>query len=535
MKKSSTLARSTGVVSIVTLASRILGMLRDMVIASFFGAGMITDAFFLAFTIPNLLRRLVAEGSLSTAFVPVFTDSLEKSDDDARNAIKEITSFSILLTGFLTVIGIFAAAQLTDFFAPGFSVSDEQRSLTIELTQIMMPYVIVISLIALGAGALNTLGVFAVPAAAPAILNIAMISSVLVFGRFFNQPIYALAISVPIGGIAALIPELRLLRKRKFAMGFGNPFKSTPVRKIATLMLPSVLAASVYQIMVLVNRMLASMLGQGSISWYYFADRLVQFPLGVFSIALATAILPELSRKASRGENESFDKQLLSGLNWVSFIILPATCGLAMLSTPLVEAIYAYGKFSGDDIPRTANALIAFSIGLWAVSAHALIVRGFLAKKNTLIPATISSLTIVLNIFLAIAFMGVPITSGQTALARLIYSIQADIQLLSLGHVGLALAGSVSSFVNFIILSAFLRKIQCQIKWSDFLFSSLRSLACTLVMGGVLFAIAELKLPALGTLALSVPIGAAVYFLAAKLLKSPELGQTLSMLRKSKA
>jgi len=534
-KKQPSLARSTGIVSIVTLASRILGMLRDMTIAIFFGAGMVSDAFFLAFTIPNLLRRLVAEGSLSTAFVPVFTDSLESSDDSARKTIKEVTGFSLLITGVLTILGILGAGYLTDFFAPGFSNNESQRQLTIVLTQIMMPYVVIISLIALGAGALNTLGKFALPAAAPAILNIAMISGIFCFSQVFEQPVYGLAIAVPIGGILALIAQTVQLKKIGFPMKIASPFGSQAVKTIALLMIPSIFASSVYQIMVLVNRMLASMLGKGSISWYYFADRLVQFPLGVFSIALATAILPKLSKHASRGEDKEFEQQLLSGLNWVSFIILPASCGLIMLSEPLVKCIYAYGAFSGDDIPKTANALIAFSIGLWSISAHAVLVRGFLAKKNTSIPATISSISIVLNIFLAIAFMGKPISTPESSMAQAIAFIQDNTQLLSLGHIGLALAGSLASLVNFAILSLFLKKLNCKLNWMKFISSSILSLLCTLVMAAALYSVSSTGFGAMLKILIGVPSGAAIYFLAAKLFGSKELNQTISFIKDRRA
>jgi len=531
------LAKATGIVGSLTLVSRVLGLVRDIVVAMFFGAGFATDAFFVAFKIPNLLRRLVAEGSLATAFVPIFTDHLDESDESGRKAFGAVSSFTLLLTLVLTILGVLYAPEIADFFAPGFAKHPEKKELAASLLRIMFPYVILVSILALASSALNALGVFAGPAAAPAILNVALITSVLFLREHFEQPIYALAWAVLAGGVLALLPQLVLLHRRGFALHFRSPFRSEPVRRLLFLMLPSVVSASVYQIMVFINTLLASMLEEGSVSWLYYADRIFQFPLGVFSIALATAVLPSFSRLVSQGKNEEFSAQLSQTLSWVSFITIPAAAGLIVLAEPMVRTFYEHGLFDSESSLKTADALWAYALGLWSISVHTVLVRAYLANKNTKLPAYVSCISIAANICLACALMGptASLAEGSTpdgGFAGLITSLQQSLSLYPLGHVGLALASSLATFLSAAALLALLPRLGVRVLMGGFFFSALRALAGSLVMVGVLTQVRDSVGSDLLILLICVPVGALTYAACSFLLKTPEIDDILRRARK---
>lgn len=530
--KSASIAKTTSLVSVITLVSRVFGMLRDTIVASYFGAGYVSDAFYLAFTIPNLLRRFVAEGTLLPAFVPVFTDQLNKSKDDAKKAVAATTAFSLMLTVTLTVLGVYFAPEITDLFAPGFRQNKEQFLLAVVLTQIMMPYIITVSLLAIAGGAQNTLGYFGLSAASQVIMNFVMIIGVPFSTKFTSEPIYGVAWSIPISGLISLIPNLYLLKRLGFPMSLANPFNSPAVSKIAKLMIPAILAASVYQLMVLINRMLASMLPNGSITWYYYADRLVQFPLGVFTVALSTAILPRLSKLSTENNDLEFNKQLGDGLSWISFVTIPATAGLCFLATPIVNAIYRYGHFGQQDSIQTANSLVAFSIGLWAISAHSLVVRAYFARKNTTLPSIISVFTILLNSILAVCFMGKPSSFEHSTVGQIITNIQSHAGLLSLGHVGLALAGSAGAFLGFLSLAICLRFIRVSPDWIKFIKDTLQATIAASVMSVFLILIARQNLPAILTLLIAIPIGGLIYQLTAHLIGNKQAKESWVIIRK---
>ena len=524
--KTSSVAKTTGLVSLFTFLSRIFGMIRDSAIAAFFGAGIFTDSFYLAFTIPNLLRRFVAEGTLTPAFIPVFTDELKKSEDNAKQTIKATTSLSLILTITLSALGILYAHELTDFFAPGFRNNPEQFELTVNLTRLMLPYIIAISLLAFSGGAQNALGYFALAAGTQVIMNFIIIIGVPTSwfiskeSLLNTKPIYVLAIFVTLSSFIALIPNISLLKKLGFPLGFSNPFKSDAVKKIFYLMIPAILAASVYQLMVLFNRMLASMLEQGSITWYYYSDRLVQFPLGVFSVALATAILPKLSKLSTNNNNQEFDKELSIGLSWISYVTIPATFGLSLLSKPIVNSVYGYGLFSDNDSIQTSSCLIAFSVGLWAISAHSLIVRAYFAKKNTFLPSIISICVLITNTTLAIAFMGKPKNISNNSLSSFISFAQKKIEILDLAHVGLALAGSIGSLIGFISLAFLLRTINVRVYWAEFIKNSALSLIAALVMALFLYYTRGISVTPIIKLILLIPSSALIYQASTTLLKS---------------
>lgn len=534
--KTTSVARATGVVSIVTLASRVLGMVRDILIANYFGAGFATDAFFTAFKIPNLLRRLVAEGSLSTAFIPVISDELEKGTEAVSDALRKATGFCLILTIVLTGVGLLLCDEITLLFAIGWSGQPEKLQLASDLLRIMFPYVIIISLTALSAGTLNAMGHFAWAAAAPAILNIAFITAILFFSPSFAEPIFSLPLALIIGGILGLIPMALSLRSMGLSLWPKSPFGSTVVRRLLKLMLPAVISSSVYQIMVFLNSIFVTMLTEGAPSWLYFADRLFQFPLGVFSIAVATAVLPSLARHATKNDTKGFSKLLTETLGWVGFITIPASAGLILLSLPIVQVIYQSGVFTESDSQNTAIALIGFSIGLWPLSCLTVIIRAFLAKKNTTTPAVISVFSILLNIVLALSLMGSPIEPNANIGTRAVAAIQALLPAFSFGHVGLAMASSIASLVSLIALSMLIKKkIQVELGWGQLTESIVKTGLATAAMSAALWFVGpyleNISNPIAHLLVL-ILVGIATYFTTSLLLKSKEMHSSMQILRK---
>ena len=524
------LIKTTGIVGISTLLSRILGMLRDSVTwAIFANYPVLTDAFYVAFRIPNLLRRLVAEGSLATAFVPIFTESLEKSKTEAQRSLSEVLSFCLILTLLLSVFGIVLAPQITSIFAPGFGANTEQHRLTVSLMRIMFPYIILVSVLALFSSVLNTLKRFFLPALAPAILNAIIVITLLVASISDETPIYQLAASVLVGGAIVLFPLIWQLKNLGFSIKPKNPLKSPHVKNLFLLMLPAIFSASLYQIMIFVNSMLASLLERGSISYLYYADRLFQFPLGVFTLALATAILPSLSRLAAQNNHSALSDHLSSALRWVSFITLPATAGLFILAEPICTIVYEWGNASADDSRQIASALRYYSLGLWAVSCQSIVVRTFIAKKNTLIPAAVACLSILSNCLLAIALMGPIEKHSGGAVSEAIIYLQTKLGFFSLGYEGLALAGSISSFIALILSLLLLPTINCRPKLSSSLICLIKSLLATGVMSGALLYTTSLPLPMRSLALVGIVVGLVSYFLAAKLLKIAELKEVLSL------
>ncbi len=297
-------------------------------------------------------------------------------------------------------------------------------------------------------------------------------------------------------------------------------------------MLPSVISASVYQIMVFINTLLASLLAEGSVSWLYYADRIFQFPLGVFSIALATAVLPSFSRLVSEGKNDAFANQLSHTLSWVSFITVPASVGMIVLAEPLVSSFYEHGLFDSGSSKNTASALWAYAVGLWSISVHTVLVRAFLAKKNTTLPAYIACFSIALNILFACALMGPAVLTPSTQFAELIVSAQQSVALFTLGHVGLALAGSLTTVISAACLLLLLPRLDIALNYPLFLKALLRSLIASGVMALALYFLADLFASSILTLVVCVPLGALIYAVSCFLLKTPELQEIVVLTKK---
>jgi len=509
------LTKAAGVIGSATLLSRIMGFIRDMVIAWFFGAGLLSDAFFVAFRIPNLLRRLFAEGSLSIAFVPVFTEYLKK--DGRTEAFKMARStlrmLSILLV-ILTVAGILSAPWIVRVVAPGFTGA--KFTLTVTLTRIMFPYIFFICLVALSMGILNTLGHFAAPALAPVFLNVAIIGAVLFIAPHMETPVAGLAIGVLIGGFLQMLLQVPFLIKKGFRFWQTAPVYHPGVKRIGKLMGPAVFGAAVYQINILIGTLLASLLPEGSVSYLYYADRLVQFPLGIFAISMSVAVLPSLSRQAAAHDFTALADTFSYSIRLIFFITLPAMTGLIVLREPIVALLFQRGEFGAASTRLTAYALIFYSAGLWAFSAVRVVVSTFYSLQDTITPVKMASVSIIANILLSLLLMG------------------------PLSHGGLALATSLASMINFALLVWVLRRRLGELSGKTIIESIGKSVVCALIMGGVLgYLLGLFPLPPgaplwrlLAGVAIGVILGIGIYGACAYVLRCPELKDIRRIMKK---
>ncbi|MBW2560000.1 MAG: murein biosynthesis integral membrane protein MurJ [Deltaproteobacteria bacterium] len=452
--------KAAWVVGLATLLSRVFGFIRDVVVAGFFGAGLATDAFFVAFRIPNLLRRLFAEGSLTIAFIPVFTEYLKKRSKEEALELAGVafTLLSIVLA-LVSVAGILLSPWIVMVMAPGFTDVPDKYELTVFLTRLMFPYIFFISLVALCMGILNSLRHFAAPALAPVVLNICMIASVFALRDFFAEPILSLAVGVMVGGILQLAMQFPFLLKvgarLKPNFHFGHP----GVRRIGFLMLPAVFGAAVYQASILIGTILASLLPGGSVSYLYYADRVVQLPLGVFAIAVGTAALPSFSEQAAGGDYERLKGTISFSLRLILFVTIPAMVALIILRVPIISVLFQRGQFDAASTVLTAQALLYYAVGLWAFSCIRVVVSAFYALQDTRTPVKIAVVALLVNVITALLLM------------------------FPMRHSGLALATSIASAVNIIVLAVILGKRVGSFLQKDFWISVSRTTLASGVMG----------------------------------------------------
>lgn len=427
-----TLLRSTAVVGSMTFVSRILGFVRDMIFARLFGAAAGMDAFFVAFRIPNLLRRLFAEGAFSQAFVPVLSEYKTRGDAaEMRRFVDDVTGTLGGILLLVTVLGVFGAPLIVMLFAPGFLHHTDKFDLTVVMLRITFPYLLFISLTALAGGILNSFGRFAVPAITPVFLNLCMIAAALWVAPQTPQPIVYLAWGVCIAGLVQLLFQFPFLRQLRLLPRPRWGWRDPGVKRILRLMLPAIFGSSVAQINLLVNTILASFLVTGSVTWLYYTDRLVEFPLGIFGVALATVILPGLSQKHAQAEPEAFSRMLDWGVRWVLLIGAPATVGLMALSGPLLASLFGYGAFTTHDVRMTALSVIAYSAGLLAFMLIKVLAPGFYARQDVRTPVRIGILAMVSNMVLNLVFV----------LAMRYFEMPGP-------HAGLALANAMSAYLN---------------------------------------------------------------------------------------
>jgi len=429
------LVKSTATVSGMTLLSRILGFIRDMVVARIFGAGLGTDAFFVAFKIPNFMRRLFAEGAFSQSFVPVLSEYKTQCEhDEVKRLADDVAGTFGAILLLITIIGVLAAPLLIAVFAPGFLDEPGKYDLATEMLRFTFPYIFFISLTAFAGGILNTYGRFGVPAFTPVLLNLVLISCALWLAPQMDEPIMALAWGVFFAGMAQLLFQFPFLAKLKLLPRPRFNRKSEGVQKIKTLMIPAIFGSSVAQINLLLDTLIASFLVTGSVTWLYFSDRLVEFPLGVFGIALATVILPNLSKQHAASSTEAFSRTLDWALRWVLIVGTPAMVGLFLLAGPMLATLFQYGAFSQHDVEMASRSLMAYSFGLMGFILVKVLSPGFFARQDTKTPVKIGIIAMVANMVMNL------------------------ILVFPLAHAGLALATSLSAFLNAFLLFRVLRR-----------------------------------------------------------------------------
>ena len=433
------LARAAGIVSLATLASRLLGLIREQIFAAFFGAGLAVDAFQVAFRIPNLLRDLFAEGAMSAAFVPTLTRVQETEGREAAMRLANLVmNFLVVTVSAICILGIVFADHIVPLMAPGFGQVPGKLELTTQMTRIMTPFLLLVALAAAVMGVLNTRRVFFIPAIAPTMLNLALIASGFLIApicpRFGLEPIVGMAFGVLLGGLGQLFIQVPALWGQGFRWRPEISFRDPGVLRIVTLMAPAAVGLAATQVNIFVNTFLASLLPQGSVSWLNYAYRLMQLPIGLFGVAIATVTLAEVSRHAARKEMPELKRTISFSLRFGLFLTLPATMILMALAHPIVALLYQHGRFGPDDSWQTAQALWGYAVGLSAFSAVRVLVPVYYSLGMTRIPVTISFITIAINVVLNIMLME------------------------PLQHRGLALATSISSVLNFVLLFEVLRR-----------------------------------------------------------------------------
>lgn len=429
------IARAAGVVSGATMLSRILGFVRDLIIARAFGAGTATDAFFAAFRLPNMLRELLGEGALSAAFIPVFTEAFTKRGREGawRLAWTILTLLAVLLV-LVSIAGILLAPWLIRLIAPGFQAIPSKLHLAIYLTRLMFPYILFIGVAALFMAILNSQGHFATPALSPSMLNIAMIVCALYLTPYVDPPILALAIGVLIGGVGQLLIQIPAVWRRGMGAHRGFDLSDPAVGRVSRLMAPGVAGLAITQVNVFVGTLLASLMGEGGISILYYAFRLIQLPIGVFGVAIATAAFPAMARQAANRSLGEVGATVAYALRLVLFVTLPAMVGLMVFRIPIVQLLFERGAFDRTVTLATAEVVLFYAFGLGAYVSNRILVPAFYSLQDTATPVKIGMVAVMVNIASSLLLMR------------------------PMGLAGLALATTLSSFVNLGLLLIALRR-----------------------------------------------------------------------------
>jgi len=460
------LLKSLATISSLTLVSRILAFVRDVLIARIFGAGMATDAFFVAFKLPNLLRRLFAEGAFSQAFVPIFGEYRNRrGHEETQLLVDHVTTMLAIILFAVTLIGIIAAPILVYISAPGFLKDTAKFDLTVQLLRITTPYIFFISLVAVSAGILNTYNKFWVPAFAPILLNICFIGAALWLAPYFHPPILALAWAVFVAGIVQLAFQIPFLKKIGMLPNIRFSLKDAGMRRVIRQMGPAVFGVSIAQISLIINTIFASFLVAGSVSWLYYADRLMEFPSGILGVALGAILLPSLSKCHADNNTAEYSRLLDWGLRLTIMLTLPAALALGMIAVPLLSTFFQRGAFDAHDVLMTSYALIGYSVGLIGLILVKILAPGFYAKQDIRTPVKIGIVTLI---------------ATQAMNALFIGWIQ---------HAGLALSIGLGACLNSSILFYYLRKsgiYQPEPGWAKFFFKvtiAVAALAITLWFG----------------------------------------------------
>jgi putative peptidoglycan lipid II flippase len=499
------LLKSLAAVSSLTLVSRVLGFVRDTIMARIFGAGIASDAFVIAFKLPNLLRRIFAEGAFSQAFVPILAEyKTQQGEEATRTFVAYVSGMLTLILALVTVLGILLAPWIVWLTAPGFSGTPERFELTTSLLRVTFPYIALISLSSLAGAVLNTWNRFSVPALVPSLLNLSMIAFMLFLAPYFDPPIMALGWAVLVGGLLQLLYQLPHLKKIGMLVLPRLDLRDLGVWRVMKQMGPAILGVSVSQISLIINTVFASFLAAGSVSWMYYADRLMELPSGVLGVALGTILLPALSRTYASADHHEYSRLLDWGLRLCFLLVLPCALAMAILSRPLTVALFQYGAFSTHDAQMTQHALIAYTVGLLGIILVKILAPGFYAQQNIRTPVKIAIFTLLSTQLMNVLFLFV----------------------IPLAHAGLALAISLAACLNAGLLYWQLRKrrmYEAQPGWGMFL---LKLVAAVLMMSAVLLGLMQvmpawdqgampMRLARLGALVIA---GAGTYFAVLALL-----------------
>ena len=517
MSEKKNITRAAGILGSATMLSRIMGMVRDMVVSRLFGAGLASDAFIAAFQIPNMLRRFFAEGALTSAFVPTFSATLSQGGKDKARELANIcfTLLTIVMAG-ITIAGIIFSPFIVGLMFPGFKAEPGKLELTILLNRLMFPYIFLISLVALCMGILNTVRHFFTPAISTVFLNISMILAALCLRRFFEVPITALAVGVLIGGCLQLAMQIPVLWNKGFPISPDFTFSSPEVRRIALLMVPSVFGVGVYYLNIAVSAVLASLLPQGSVSYLYYAQRLFEFPQGIFTVSVAQAVLPSMSRQVAEGDMAGMKDTISFGMRLTLFITIPAMAGLMVCSTPIFSLIFMGGAFTYEKAVNSAVALLYYSLGLSFVALTRVLAPVYYSLKDTKTPVFTALITFLVNFTASLALMG------------------------PLKHGGLALASSISAFCNMLLLFWFLRrKIGPFGGRAIFVTAGKSSLASIPMAAAVWYGCSFIDWSQTGhkvakgsVLLSSIAFGCLLYLLLVKMLRSEEALDAMALLRR---
>ncbi|MBN1621341.1 MAG: murein biosynthesis integral membrane protein MurJ [Endomicrobiales bacterium] len=486
-----------------TAFSRMLGYIRDMLVAHTFGAGLFADAFYAAYRIPNLLRRILGEGSLSAAFIPVFSESIhKKSKEETQYFLNVLFTALLLILAILTILGIIFAPQIVKLIAYGFSSDAEKISITIYLTRIMFPFLFFICLAALALGILNTLGSFFVPAIAPASLSISEIVFILALAPALSPEdrIKGLAISVTIGGLGQLLVQLPKIKRLGWKLNFNLNLNHPDLKKVGILILPAMIGLSVDQINAFVNTICASFLQQGSITALYYSNRLMQLPLAIFGIAMASASLPSMSKAVAQNDIPVLKNTYNFSTKFVLFILIPSAAGLMTIGLPIIRVLFERGRFDALASSMTNSALFYYSLGLPAYALAKISANAFYSFQNTKTPVKVASVAMILNAILCILLMR------------------------HMGVGGLALATAVSSWFNVFVLGYLLQRKLKIIDFNQNILILGKIIIASSVMGSVCYWIAFVLFVNnifLG-MTLSIAGGIVIYFTLAAILKIEE-------------
>jgi len=517
MSEKRNIARAAGILGSATMVSRVMGMVRDMVVSRLFGAGLATDAFFAAFQIPNMLRRFFAEGALTSAFVPTFSATLnQRGEDDARELANICFTMLTIVMAAITLAGIIFSPWIVGLMFPGFKAVPGKFELTVLLNRLMFPYIFFISLVALCMGILNTLRHFFTPAISTVFLNVSMILGAALLRGFFEIPITALAVGVLIGGFLQLVMQLPVLWRKGFPFRFSFDFSNPEVRRIALLMLPATFGVGVYYLNITVSAILASLLPQGSVSYLYYAQRLFEFPQGIFTVSVAQAVLPSMSRQAAEGDLAGMKESLAFGLRLTLFVTIPAMAGLLACSTPIFSLLFMGGAFDYAKAVNSAQALLYYSLGLSFVAMTRVLAPAFYALKDTRTPVWTAFVAFLLNVFFSLLLMK------------------------PLLHGGLALATTLSALANMLLLLWFLRRKIGPFGGRSIMLCGLKALAASIPMIVTVhyacqwadWSLSGHKLTKLIVLGGAIGSGIIVYVALARLLRSDEALEMIAILRK---